>query len=142
MTTTSCDNPRCTCRPCTCDDCGCGVASLGELERRVMNILWESPGHAFSARDVAGALPEYAYTTVATVLDRVLQKGLVRRSLDGRTNRFVATAGSADYAADAMREAMVMAPHPDAVLARFVEVLDGPQAEALRTALAQRETTA
>ena len=41
MPKTTCDNPMCSCDPCTCDTCTCGVARVGELERRVMTILWE-----------------------------------------------------------------------------------------------------
>jgi hypothetical protein len=66
-TTSACANPMCSCDPCGCDDCKCGVARLGELERRVMEILWASDDREVSVRDVAGELPDYAYTTVATV---------------------------------------------------------------------------
>ena len=73
---TQCDNPMCSCDPCTCDDCACGVARLGDLERRVMEILWTGGGHEITGREVADQLPENAYTTVATVLDRLVHKGL------------------------------------------------------------------
>ena len=83
-TKTTCDNPMCSCNPCTCDSCSCGVATLGDLERRVMDILWEEPEGERTVRSVADVLPEYAYTTVATVLERLSQKGLVRRRKVGR----------------------------------------------------------
>jgi hypothetical protein len=90
MPKTTCDNPMCSCDPCTCDTCTCGVARVGELERRVMMILWERGDDELTGRQVADALPEHAYTTVATVLDRLVHKGLVRRRKLGRSIRFAA----------------------------------------------------
>lgn len=56
------------------------VASLGELEKQVMDIVWDKD--ECSARDVLTELkPEkkFAYTTIATVLQRLYDKGLVKR---------------------------------------------------------------
>ncbi len=82
--TTTCTNPRCTCEVCTCTECGCGVARVGDAELQVMEILWAEPGRDRTGRDVADLLPDYAYTTVATMLDRLVHKGLVSRRMDGR----------------------------------------------------------
>jgi Penicillinase repressor len=65
---------RCSCPSCSCTDSCDGVAKLGELERQVMNLFWEEPGRELSGREVADLLPEYAYTTVATILDRLKQR--------------------------------------------------------------------
>jgi hypothetical protein len=65
--TKTCDNPKC----CTCTVCGCGVAHLGPAELRVMEILWPEPGGELTGRNVADPLPDYVYTTVATMLDRL-----------------------------------------------------------------------
>lgn len=56
------------------------VNSLGELEQQVMDILWDK-GHC-SVRDVVNFLGnrKLAYTTVATILQRLHNKGLVKRS--------------------------------------------------------------
>ena len=40
---TKCDNPMCSCDPCTCAECACGVVTLGDLERRVLGIVWDLP---------------------------------------------------------------------------------------------------
>ena len=55
------------------------TASLGELEKQIMDIVWES-GRC-SVRDVRGKLrnKKLAYTTIATVLQRLYDKGLVNR---------------------------------------------------------------
>jgi hypothetical protein len=55
-----------------------------------MTILWEQGDSELSGRQVADVLPGHAYTTVATVLDRLVHKGLVRRRMDGRAIRFAA----------------------------------------------------
>ena len=57
------------------------TTSLGELEQQVMDTLWEDK--ECSARDVLTKLSKdkrLAYTTVATVLQRLYEKGLVKRT--------------------------------------------------------------
>jgi predicted transcriptional regulator len=132
---TTCDNPMCSCTPCTCDSCSCGVATLGDLERRVMDILWEDPERELTVRSVADVLPEYAYTTVATVLERLGQKGLVRRRKVGRVVRFVAIGTRGAHTAVLMREALAVSSDPDAALIRFSETLSEEEATVLRRAL-------
>ena len=50
---------------------------LGELERKVMDVLWGSAKTPLAGREVADQLPDRAYTTVLTILDRLRRKGLV-----------------------------------------------------------------
>ncbi len=55
--------------------------SLGELEQRIMDILWKYQ-HC-SARDILAKLKrnrKIAYTTVATILQRLYEKGLLKRT--------------------------------------------------------------
>jgi predicted transcriptional regulator len=55
-----------------------GPSTLGRLETRVMEILWER-GES-NVREVAGRLADpLAYTTVMTTLDRLFKKGLLQR---------------------------------------------------------------
>lgn len=64
----------------------CGMATSGELEQAVMEILWSHTA-PLSVRDVHELLSRdrsLAYTTVLTVLDRLAKKGNVLRSLEGR----------------------------------------------------------
>jgi predicted transcriptional regulator len=128
--TKTCDNPKCTCDPCTCTIYGCGVAHLGPAELRVMEILWSEPGGELTGRDVADLLPDYAYTTVATMLDRLVHKKLANRRLEGRTIRFIATGTRADHAAELMHETLVTNRDPETVLVRFATTMS--RSEALR----------
>lgn len=62
------------------------MAILGELETRVMDVLWHTPD-ALSVRQVHDTLSdekELAYTTVMTVLDRLAKKSIVSRTREGR----------------------------------------------------------
>jgi predicted transcriptional regulator len=137
---TKCDNPMCSCDPCTCDICRCGAARLGELERRVMDILWEEPGGELSGRDVASLFPENAYTTVATVLDRLVHKGLVQRKMEGRFIRFTAVGTPGAYTAILMHEALATGGDDRrSALARFAETLSPSEASTLAQTLRDLE---
>lgn len=132
---TTCDNPLCACDPCTCDDCTCGAARLGAFERRVMEILWKDPVREFTVRDVAAALPEYAYTTHATVLDRLVNKGLVRRRKEGRVVHFAAIGTGSMHSAVLMYQALTAGPDTNGTLVRFAETISPSEAAVLRRAL-------
>jgi predicted transcriptional regulator len=112
------------------------VARLGELERAVMDMLWNA-GQPLTARAVVEALPgrELAATTVLTVLSRLAGKGLVRRVRDGRAHSYAPVATREEHVAGLMREALGTAPDPGAVLARFADTVSDEEAEALRRAL-------
>jgi len=111
------------------------VARLGELERKVMDVLWGSLGTAMTVRQVAERLPTHAYTTVLTVLDRLQRKQMVRRTKDGRAHRYTAAASREAYTAELMLEALGAAPDRDAVLVRFAETVTESEARVLRQAL-------
>lgn len=129
------------------------VVRLGELERAVMETLWDltsdwdpdpsdDTGGALArtatARQVAdrlGADRQLAYTTVLTVLDRLERKGLVRRLRKGRAHRYAPIATREAYAAELMLEALGSASDRDAALVRFVDAVSPEEAEVLRRAL-------
>jgi predicted transcriptional regulator len=58
-------------------------AVLGPLETRLLELLWTERGPA-TVSQIRGALPELAYTTIMTTLDRLYRKGLLLRDKDGR----------------------------------------------------------
>jgi predicted transcriptional regulator len=130
-----CDNPMCSCDPCGCASCACGATRLGDLERRVMDILWEQPTREMTGRDVADTLPESAYTTVATVLDRLVHKGLVRRRMDRGAIQFATVGTRAAYTAVLMRDALAADREPESALVRFAETLSPAEAAILRDSL-------
>jgi predicted transcriptional regulator len=121
------------------------VTRLGDLERAVMDVLWDSPVPAaggVTVRDVAERLQdrELAYTTVMTVLDRLAGKGMVEREREGRAWRYRPAASREAYVAQLMLDALDLSPSRDAALVRFARSVSGTEAEVLRAALADETT--
>jgi predicted transcriptional regulator len=110
------------------------VASLGDLERAVMELLWsDGPLTATELRDgLAGR--GLALTTVHTVLSRLEQKGFVVHD-EARPRRFRARASREEHAAELMHEVLGQAADRQAVLARFVGSVSGDEARLLRALL-------
>ncbi|QWF81225.1 BlaI/MecI/CopY family transcriptional regulator [Amycolatopsis sp. CA-230715] len=112
------------------------MGRLGELERAVMDALWDR-GEPATVRVVHADLAErdLAYTTVMTVLTRLADKGLVRRERDGRAWRYVPAAKREDYIAELMLEALALTGDRGPALVRFANSVSTDEAEALRRAL-------
>ena len=118
------------------------MASLGELERAVMERLWaaDAPVAATTLRDGL-ADRGVALTTVHTVLSRLEQKGFVTHD-DARPRRFTARASREDHAAELMHEVLGQAADRQAVLARFVGGVDPEEARLLRELLSGADDAA
>lgn len=59
---------------------------LGELESEVMEVIWQSP-NPVSVRDITEVFKrkrKIAYTTVMTIMNRLVDKGLLSRKQEGR----------------------------------------------------------
>ena len=69
------------------------MPSRGELEQRVMELLWaaHAPKSVADVHQMLSAERELAYTTVMTVLDRLAKKGLVTRELVARAWQYEPT---------------------------------------------------
>ncbi len=80
-----------------------GVKSLGPLESQLMEALWSAAG--LSVQDVIDRLGSgHNYKTVMTVLNRLVQKGLLERQLDGRAYRYHASQGRDEFLRSAADE--------------------------------------
>ena len=104
----------------------------GALERDVLRVLWESDEPAGAAdvrRRIAGRTP--AYTTVATILERLVTKGLVHRADGG----YVAAQSPENHASHAMLDVLAQAPDRSAALLRCVGNLGADDAALLARAL-------
>lgn len=98
--------------------------SLGELERNVMDVLWEHPEHDRSVREVAESFPDHAYTTIMTVLSRLRDKGFVQESKMGRANLYRPTATREEYVVALMSDALSLVDDRSVVLAHFAAAMD------------------
>jgi predicted transcriptional regulator len=115
------------------------VNRLGELERAIMEVLWQTDS-ALTVRQVSNGLSQsLAHTTVMTVLDRLAKKGFARRERDGRAWRYRPAATREAYVAELMLTALAQTGDRDAALARFAQSVSGAEAEVLLEALSGLE---
>jgi predicted transcriptional regulator len=111
--------------------------SSGELENRVLEILW-AHDHDMTAREVHDVLSDerqLAYTTPLTILVRLYDKGLLLRGRRGRAFTYRPVKGREESAADRMRQVLATAGDPAVALSRFVEALPERDRLQLREAL-------
>jgi predicted transcriptional regulator len=102
-----------------------------------MEVVWAADGPV-TGRAVVDELSrdrQVAYTTVLTVMDRLVGKGLLTRRRQGRAHTYQAAQSRAAYTADLMASVLDSSDDHPAVLLHFVEQIPPDQAEALRTAL-------
>lgn len=113
------------------------MASLGELERSVMTLLWDS-GQALSANEVCDQLSEdLAVTTVLTVLSRLEKKAMVNRERSSRPHRYSAAASREEHTVEMLNEVLGTAGDREAVLARFIGGVSESEAASLRRILSR-----
>lgn len=103
-----------------------------------MEYVWRPPLGEVTVRDVADELTEYAYTTIATVLDRLVEKGVLRRRVAKHTKYYVPIGSSGAHTAVLMHETLVADSDQASALRRFVSGLNPAQAALLREALDSR----
>lgn len=84
------------------------MASRGELEQRVMELLWaaDKPCSVSDVHLLLSRERELAYTTVMTVLDRLAKKGLAERELVARAWQYRAATSQAQVIAGEMAAAL------------------------------------
>ncbi|PWC08167.1 BlaI/MecI/CopY family transcriptional regulator [Mycetocola zhujimingii] len=122
------------------------MATLGELERSVMDVLWSTNG-SLSANDLRDSLDsgtgarEVAVTTVLTVLSRLENKGFVERDRSTRPHLYRSVTSRAEHTADLMHEVLGTANDREAALARFVGQVSPQEAETLRALLGGTPTS-
>jgi predicted transcriptional regulator len=106
---------------------------IGTLEAEVLERLWDA-GRPVSVREVAAALSgeARAYTTVTTILSRLLRKGLVRRLPIGRGFLYAPAGSEEELAALAIRRLLDASRDPRAVLTCFVGQISSEEPELLR----------
>jgi predicted transcriptional regulator len=114
----------------------------GPLERAIMEALWDADGPLI-IREIlvpvnAGSPRPSAYTTVQTVADRLVQKGLLVRTADRNAWRYAPTLTREEHVAGIMADALAGAVDRGPVLARFVDAIDPQDAHRLLMELAQR----
>ncbi len=60
--------------------------TVGPLEQHILELVWQHPNTTGRAlHTLANSEQKHAYTTVMTVLNRLVEKGIVDRTKNGRT---------------------------------------------------------
>jgi predicted transcriptional regulator len=116
------------------------MRGLGSLEAGVMDVLWstETP---LSVRGVMERLVTprpLAYTTIMTILDNLHTKHFVEREREGRGYSYRPATTREQAAADAIRQVLVEAGNPEAVLLHFARTATDGESKVLRTGLNRR----
>jgi predicted transcriptional regulator len=120
------------------------MATLGELERAVMDLLWATD-EALTANMLRDQLAQHsagstdgkelAVTTVLTVLSRLETKQLVIRERNIRPHRYRAVTSREEHTVELLNEVLGSAPDREAVLTRFIGTVSSEEAAALRRIL-------
>lgn len=88
---------------CSCNHNKCGL--LGDLEQKIMNVLWSArtPRNPRSVLNELKGEP-YAYTTIMTVLKRMADKKIVNRVFSGKSFLYSPLTNREDYACNCLDE--------------------------------------
>jgi predicted transcriptional regulator len=110
--------------------------SMGELERGVMDVLWDQGGW-LTPGEVHQRLqdPSLAYTTVMTILVRLWRKGRVDRHRDGRAYAYHPVATREQYVATRMKQLLADARDRSTVFSHFLDDMDPNDRAQLRRLL-------
>ncbi len=112
---------------------------VGDLESEVLEQLWQAADW-LSGRELWERLGDEsrAYTTVMTILSRLVDKGLVERVERGRGHVYRAAGDPDELTAQAISSLLAATADPSAALAHFVDGLDDPKLVAELAALLER----
>ena len=113
---------------------GMDATGLGPLGQRVMERLWrDGPGTVGAVLESLnhGSARPLAYTTVMTILTRLLERGIVTREKEGRQYRYTAAFSRAELGAEIGRRELrkLIDRHGASSLAAFAAELGDPDDE-------------
>lgn len=103
---------------------------LGDLEQKIMKVIWESDT-PLKPSEVLERLDEgYAYTTVMTVLKRLNDKGLLKRVKKGKAYLYQSSEKKENFAKSRLKKlfASVLGTYNELAITQFVDSLeDNPE---------------
>ena len=117
-------------------DSGPRTPQLGALEAQVMDLLWQQG--PCSVRDVMDTLEQRpAYTTIATVMQNLQRKHLVRSQRQGRAVSYLPEVTREAHTAQIMRHALESSSDRAASILHFVKDMPDDELTMLRQYLDQ-----
>ena len=118
--------------------------TLGELERSVMETLWNAAEHP-TASEIRQTLTEnsqnpknVAVTTVLTVLSRLEHKGFVERQRAHRPHRYFATKSRTEHTTELLNQILGVGSERTAALTRFIGQIRPEEIATLKNLLNRR----
>lgn len=128
--------------PLSCQAMSDATPIRGELQQEVMRILWGRDGAR--VEEVRSALPasrDVAYTTVQTVLNRLVDRGLVERRKQGKAFTYQARLSEADYLSESLDGllAVASAGARGGALAYLAETISDDDVQAFRRGSRRRK---
>ncbi len=103
----------------------------GALETDVLRALWDLDRPASPADVIDQLSTDLAYTSIATILGRLCDKGLATRERSGRTFLYAASASEAELTARRIHSLLDAASDRASALAGFANALDPDDAARL-----------
>jgi predicted transcriptional regulator len=107
----------------------------GELETDVLRALWHLDRPASPADVIDEMQTDLAYTSIATILTRLCDKGLATRTRAGRAYVYAAASSEADLTAQRIGSVLDAASDRQSALAGFAQSLDPADAAHLAALL-------
>lgn len=98
---------------------------LGELEQKIMNIIWDQ-NTPVAVKDVVAVLnDDSAYTTVMTVMKRLVDKGLLNRELSGKNYVYIPKTEKKDFAKSKLEVLFesIVSSYGELAISQFVDAL-------------------
>jgi predicted transcriptional regulator len=104
---------------------------LGELEEKLMNILWSSdrPLKPSEVQEMAGNT--HAYTTIMTVLTRLYEKGILKRKKKGKAYYYHPDTKKEQFATPRLKKLFerIINSYGEIAVSQFMDVLETLDAE-------------
>lgn len=105
-------------------------AILGELEQRIMNLIWESD-HPLRPIDVCEKLSnQYAYSTIVTILTRLYNKEILHRQKCGKVYHYWAQKSREEFANSKLKNLFkgILDNYGQLAISQFVDSIeDNPE---------------
>ena len=107
----------------------------GALEDDILRVLWQADEPLLPAEILERSGLSLAYTSVATVLTRLVEKGIVERQPAGRAFRYRAALSERQLAGQRIEAILTHANDREGALAGFVDKLSKRDTALLRKLL-------
>jgi predicted transcriptional regulator len=118
---------------------------LGDLEKKVMRVIWSYPEKSFTVRDIMERVGEtYAYNTILTVMTHLYEKKLLKRRKKGRSCVYSVKVDRSSFVRRASRTLFetMKKEHGSLAIAHFadlVEDIDPAVVRAAKESLSQKK---